>query len=139
MIRVVYVSGKYRHYNPDGSFDEEAMQLEVEDEQDWCRLVADCGMMWFGPLSNSVFMEGEDVIPMEAFIHRDCEIISRLKANFDCFLLRPGWDDHPPSLGAATELEAAKQARLIVIHGLHGKDMVEHYLTTLNGQGGDEE
>ena len=133
MRRIVYISGKYRHYFDDGSLDMEAMKMEVEDEQDWCRVVAEAGMMWVGPLSNSEFMEGEDVIPSDAFVERDCELIARLKRDWDCLLLRPGWDDDPPSHGATIELAAAQEAGLIVVHGLHGKDMVQHYLETLNG------
>ena len=132
MHRIIYISGRYRHwtdeYGPTGDriLDVEAMAGEVEDERRWMKLIAQCGHAWIAPLHNSVPVDG--AIPDQEFIARDLAIITRLRPNWDCILMRPSWDDLPESQGARAEYDKAVECDLIVIWARHGADAVRDYL-----------
>lgn len=139
MHRIVYIAGRYRHYNPDGSMNLVAMKHEVLDELVWAGVVARAGFAWIAPLMNSVGLEGQ--IGQDDFISRDSAIISRLIGGHDCILMRSGWDAeidafNPASRGATSEYEAATDQGLIVLHGMHGADRVVDYLRALEGGAG---
>ena len=129
MIRVGYVSGRYRHRLPDGSWDIEAMNQEIIEEQFWARIIAECGCMWIAPVTNSVFLEG--VIAQDEFVVRDKALIRRLQPNYDFILMRPTWDEEPESIGAREEYEEAQKVGLIVAHGKQGVEEVRKYLMEL--------
>ncbi len=129
MNRIGYVSGRYRHKNADGTFDLEAMNQEILEEQKWARIIAECGCMWIAPVTNSVFLEG--IIAQDEFVVRDKAIIRRLQPNYDFILMRPTWDEEPESIGAREEYEEALKTGLIVVHGKQGEDQVRRYLTEL--------
>ncbi len=129
MIRIGYVSGRYRHYNSDGTLNLDAMAAEILDEQKWCRVIAECGCMWIAPVTNSVFLEG--IVAQDEFIVRDQALIRRLRPTYDFMLMRPTWDEEPESVGARIEYEEAQDHDLLVVYGKHGEDEVRRYLTEL--------
>jgi len=111
------------------------MAAEVEDERRWMELIAHCGHAWIAPLHNSVPVDG--AIPDAEFIARDLSIISRLRPEWDCILMRPGWDDSPESQGARAEHDHAVDCGLLVIHGCQGEQAVRDYLNgELSGNSG---
>lgn len=114
VIRVVYIAGKYRHYNFDGSLAYPAMSAEVEDEKKWSELVWTSGNMPVAPLCNSVHMEGHPSIAPDSYIDADLALIRRLRGGHDCILMRPGWRT---SIGATRERECALNMGLIVLDG----------------------
>ena len=129
MIRIGYISGRYRHLLANGSFNVEAMNQEILDEQKWARIIAECGCMWIAPITNSVFLEG--VIAQNEFIVRDKAVIRRLRPNYDIILMRPNWDEEPESVGAREEYDAAQEVGLLAIHGKQGEEEIRRYLTEL--------
>jgi len=131
MTRIVYISGKWRHYWPDESYDDDKMKAEVYAERYWARIVAECGMMWIAPLSNSVFLEGLTSLDGDEFIARDLEIIDRLRPQYDLILMRAGWDEGSMSVGAERELDRAGYNRLLVAYTKHGEEAVRRYLAEL--------
>lgn len=132
MIRIVYISGRYRHYNADGSFDRGAMLLELGNERKWMITIAECGMMWIAPLHNSVPVEHQIPLTADEFIERDCAIIRRLNIAYDVILMRQGWDEDPESVGATKEHDTAVKHGLLVVHGELGEEKVAEYLKGLN-------
>lgn len=131
MIRVVYISGRYRHYRLDNSFDRPAMMAEVQREKEWAEVIARCGLAWLAPLHQTVMLEDVAPIGQDEYIDRDCAIIRRLRPNYDLILMREGWDDEPESVGATREHETAVKHGLIVIYGEQGTDKVAKYLREL--------
>lgn len=127
MIRVVYISGKYRHWR-NGEFDREVMRGEIWHEQQWQKEIASHGMAWIAPLANSVDVEG--CISQEKFIEFDLALLRRLRPDYDVILMRPRWET---SEGAKAELEQAKEVGLLVAQG-NTEDIIE-YLRRL----GDED
>ena len=134
MIRLFYIAGRYRHVNPDGTYDLDAMAAEVQDEQRWARVIAECGHMWFAPLSNSVFMEDPHVFQDEdEFVRRDLSVIGVMRAEYDHILMRDGWSDEPISVGANAEREAALARGIVEATTMHGADALREYIRSLNG------
>lgn len=135
MIRIVYIAGRYRHYLPTGEPDWGAMMREVEDEEYWTELVHRCGLMWFAPLANSLSLERKIGLLGDDFLPRDHAIIRTLgeaAPNFHLILMRPGWDDEPQSVGAASEYVVAQESQLIPVHGKAGAEAVSDYLRGLD-------
>ena len=131
MTPIVYIAGKYRHFTSDGEFDHDAMADELSDEQFWADVVADCGLAWIAPLSNSVFLENISSLSPDEYVQRDLCILRRLRPKYDIVLMRPGWNDEPESRGARTEHDLAVELGLIVAHAKHGEGNVRYYLETL--------
>lgn len=134
MMRIVYVAGKYRHYNLDGSYDIGKMLAEVAAEHRWTRIVAECGVMWFGPLSNSVHLESDPPIDGDEFVRRDLAVIRRLRPGYDVMLMRAGWNEQRVSVGASMELAEAEECGLLVAHTAPGEVAVRAYLLGLDGK-----
>ncbi len=128
MTPIVYVAGKYRHYKEDGELDTDAMADELADEQFWAEVVADCGLAWIAPLSNSVFLEDTSALDPDEYVQRDLCILRRLRPGYDIVLMREGWDEEPESTGARAEFELATKLGLIVAYTMHGEDNVSYYL-----------
>ena len=131
MIRLFYIAGKYRYYEADGSYDIFSMGEEVEEEQEWCKMIASTGHMWFGPLSNSVYMEDDPPISGDEFIQRDKAVLNRMREGYDGMILRPRWDDEPRSVGATEERECAVENGLLIIPGESGIEAVREYIISL--------
>ena len=131
MTRIVYISGRYRHYNGDGSLNRELMDLEIEGERRWAELIARCGMAWIAPLHNTAMLEAAAPIKDDEYIERDCVIIRLLRVGYDLILMRAGWDREPISVGATRENEVAVKRGLIVVHGEQGTEKVFEYLRGL--------
>jgi len=122
-IPIAYISGKFRHYLPDGKLDHPKMEAEVKAEQRWAGIVARSGCAWFGPLANTHFLQA--TIPDDEFIRRDLEIIRCLRLGIDVLLMRPGWKT---SEGAQRELAEAQERGLEVVYGIQGEEVVAEYL-----------
>ena len=131
-MRIVYISGRYRHYLPNGEEDWFAMGVELEGERAWACAIGDMGCAWLAPLCNSVHCDNGR-LSGDGFIKRDVEIIKRLRANYDLILMRSGWDDEPESVGARAEYEAAIAHGLEVLHGMHGFDAAAQRIAELEG------
>ena len=142
MIRVVYISGKYRHWDEHGELDHTLMRAEIAQEQWWARQIALAGMAWIAPLSNSSFLDpvfGGEPGPItdKEFIERDLSIVRRQEEGFDVILMRPkgvmtggtiDWAELPgweTSEGAKAELEQAKEVGLLVAQGTT-EDIIEY-------------
>lgn len=124
MTRIVYISGRYRHYDAQGRLNRAAMAEELADEQAWAATLALAGVGWFAPLSNSVPVEQRVHVKDEHYIAVDLSMIRRLRPGYDCILMRPGWDDEPVSKGSAAEIEIAMECGLHVLYGKHGAEAV---------------
>ena len=129
MTPIVYISGKYRHYNRDGSLDRDPMADEVEDEKRWAAVVARAGCIPFAPLAATMMLE--DQLTAEQFIANDLEIIRRLRPGYDCILMRRGWGT---SVGANMELVEAEQRKLRVMFAENGEQHVLNRLRDLAQQ-----
>lgn len=123
-LLIVYISGPFRHYLPDGTFDHEKMNAEIEDERRWAGIIARSGCGWFAPLANTHFLQG--VISDDEFIRRDIEFIGCLRPGIDMILLRLG---SLSSEGSQRELEAAERWGLEVLHGIQGTEVVAERLS----------
>lgn len=135
MIRIVYISGRFRHYrrrNPD-VYDWPAMEVECADEHRWGRLVWECGGFAICPVHNSWSLEHDPPVTGGEFIERDIALIRRLRANWDIILMREGWDVEPVSEGAHAELICAENCNLLVAHTMHGEAAVRAYLADPEG------
>ena len=124
MIPIVYVSGKFRHYLPNGTFDHPKMEAEIKAEQRWVRIVARAGCAWYAPLANTHFLQG--AMDDEKFIERDLVVIRRLRPGRDFLLLRPNWKT---SEGARLELAQAQDCEIEVVYGIQGEEVVFEYLS----------
>ena len=132
-MRIVYISGRYRHFMPGSAnwenWDKEAMQHEIENEAQWATLIANQGGMWIAPLANSVMIEDTSRLLPHDYITRDCVLIRQLRPAYDILLMRPGWGAlaegvtrppwYPPgplpvSAGVQLELHAAQEHGLLI-------------------------
>ena len=111
---IVYVAGRYRVYNEDGTFDLEAMKQEVDNEHDAAVLIAECGLMPFCPLANSVHLEGEVDWGAHQWIDGDLDIIRALSKVSGAIYMRYGW---AMSEGANQEYTLAKSLGMKIIFG----------------------
>ena len=132
MRRVIYIAGRYRHSQADGTPDWTAMDAEIQEEQAWAITTSRSDCAWIAPLTNSVCCEDGRLSPKD-FIERDLAIIHRLTPGYDLILMRPGWDAEPESVGARAEHEAAIEHGLEVLHGKHGAEAVLQRLSELDG------
>ncbi len=144
---IVYVAGRYRWHEPDGSLNRARMMLEMADEGRWARLVLDCGGCPISPIHNTVHLEG--TVPHERFIELDLSIVRTLRPGQHLILMRPCYGElHendprpewyppgvyvPPSAGATKELEAATEHGLGVALGEQGEELVREYLLSEMG------
>ena len=144
MIPIVYIAGRFRHYvieDCERVADTARMDMEWQDEAKWIRIIASEGFAWLAPLHNTVPAEG--YISDDQFVRLDLEHIGLLRPQFDCILLRPGWDAlrdgdarpewyragaYEPSAGASKEYEKALERDLHFIHGNQGEDKVRAFL-----------
>jgi len=111
-MRVAYISGPLRATEPDavcGPFTPEVLWQHTLAARTVARILWAKGYAVICPHMNTFMMDGAPVID---FIGGDCAIISRLRPDYDLFVLLPGWEF---SEGSRRELEAAKARRLIVI------------------------
>lgn len=139
MIRIVYISGRFRHYrrrDPD-VYDWPAMEIELADEHKWGRIVWECGGFAICPIHNSWALEHDPPVSGSEFVERDLAVIRRLRANWDMILMREGWDAEPVSVGADAELACAENSNILVAHTMHGEEAVRDYLMRLTGQGAE--
>lgn len=119
---IVYISGRYRVY--DGEFlDAEAMNVQVEHEKTWARVVLESGHFPICPLSNSIPLE--DMWGADKWIRGDLLLLGRLRPGVDAILMRPGWDSEPESVGARREYDKAVRQGLIVIDKMNPKTVLE--------------
>ena len=140
MIRIAYIFGKYRHKTWDDGgvqvYDLAAMQREIVDEQYWARVAAECGWMWFAPLSNSVFMEEDSPISGDEFVRRDLAVIRRLTPGYDAGIGRVGWDNE--SMGAALEHDELAAQHIDIAFAEQGEGAVREFLLSLSSVGAVE-
>ena len=111
-MRVAYISGPLRATWPDdicGPFTPEVLWQHTPAARTVARILWSKGYAVICPHMNTFMMDGAPVID---FIAGDCAIISRLRPDYDLFVLLPGWEF---SEGSRRELEAAKARRLIII------------------------
>ena len=125
MTPIVYVAGRYRHYNLDGSLDIDAMLDEIDDERMWAEVVARAGGLPIRPLHNSVDL-GESIpeISEGDWIARQCALIRTLNPGNGKVLMRPGWDHEPVSEGSHAEHAMAQGCGIEIVHGMQGADAV---------------
>lgn len=124
-MRVIYIAGKYRHYNADGTLDYPRMAAEVEAEKHWSARLWEWGHMPIAPMCNSIHMEGHPGIDPDHYIAGDVALLDRLAIGYDAILMRPGWES---SVGANAERDAARERGLVVLYGEHGEDVVRQAL-----------
>ena len=130
-MRIGYVSGRFRVYNEGGSFNQEAMNVQVLQERRWAKVLAQCGIFPLCPLANSVHLEGEVDWEPDKWIEGDLSLIRQLEWQYDLILMRPGWDDFPESEGARREYGVARDKNLLIVHGNQGTKAVVEYLNSL--------
>lgn len=123
IIPLAYVSGKFRHYKEDGSFDWSKMKAEIRDEQRWAAMLYRAGCVCYLPLANTWFLQG--VIRDDEFIERDCALIRVLPVGIAHLVQRPGWTN--ASTGSVKELFAAQGHGLEVVNGVQGMERVFEY------------
>jgi len=130
-MRIVYIAGRYRHYNADGTLNLPRMAEEVADEARWAVAVARAGHFWIAPLHNSIQVAALDSgIADMHYVDGDLALIGLLRPRYDGLLLRPGWrrrgaaDSRPEwypagelngSQGAAAEYRLAQQRGLVIL------------------------
>lgn len=141
---VWYISGRYRHYNPDGSWDLDAMAAERRDELAWAKLIGECGHAWIAPLANSCPVEEAGLeMSGDAYVALDRAIIRQLRIGQTGLVMRPGWNArldewNPSSEGAAAEHATAEQQGLIILTPSGFKDAQRQLLRLAPTWEGDE-
>ena len=128
MIGIWYVSGKFRHWKPDGSLDWQKMRMEWRDERRWARLIYECGAYPIAPIQMSIIAQG--LIADPEFIKRDVELIRRIGGHPRGILMRKSWEND--SEGAEAELETAKAANYLVAYAKAGAEAVARYIRATN-------
>ena len=121
-MRMAYISGRYRVYNPDGSLDIEAMNVQVEHEKTWARIVLEAGHFPICPLSNSIPLE--DSWDADEWIRGDLLLLGVMRPGIDVVLMRPGWDSVPESVGSRREHDKALRRGLIVLDKMDPKTVL---------------
>lgn len=136
-MKIIYISGRYRHYFADSSFNLPLMQGEIALEAEWAGRVARCGHMWIAPLANSLMVEQANILRGDEFVHRDLELISCLPPSRTIFLVRPCMEgESEDSMGVLAEMECARERGIEVARAdWQDADDVEHYLRELHNQG----
>lgn len=116
-----YISGRYRHYNADGSYAWGKMNNELRDEAYWSALVAFMGHSWYPPVTVTKDVEAWGILEGHQFVDFDLELLSDYRPGYDGMLMRPGWrahDDLLVSVGATAEHKAATDRGLLMLEPL---------------------
>ena len=108
-----YICGRYRHFKADGSFDDEIMDMEHEEERFWADIAFKAGYRVFSPIGIHAALD--HVFDGKRIIDLCCERVKRM-SSADVLLLRAGWDWFPASEGAVAEFSHAGDRSVHVIH-----------------------
>ena len=129
IMRPCYVAGRYRVYREDGSLDLDAMVVEINKERAAAIRIAQCGLMPFCPLANSVHIEGAVDWDAEKWIKGDLIVIKGFSFVQGAVYMRQGWDCPPASEGATKEYDLALRLFMPVICG--GEKYEEEHMISL--------
>jgi hypothetical protein len=108
---LIYTSGKYTATNPDGSFDIDQIEKNIQLAREHTIKLWEKGYTVLCPHLNTAHFEKDANLRWEDYINGDLELLSRCDI---CYML-PGWRD---SKGALVEYSHAKKREIPIVTSL---------------------